>query len=84
MSKSIISEGKTTHEAIENGLKELKVSKDKVDIKVLESENKRTIFCSMPCSFHHIQQMFVKYFLCAKHYAKSCGYKMSEVIAWGE
>ena len=44
MSKSIISEGKTTAEAVENGLKELKVSKDKVDIKVLESENKRSFF----------------------------------------
>lgn len=44
MSKSIISEGKTTAEAIENGLKELKVSKDKVDVKVLESENKRSFF----------------------------------------
>ena len=27
MSKSIIAEGKTTNEAVENGLKELKVSK---------------------------------------------------------
>lgn len=44
MSKSIISEGKTTGEAIEKGLKELKVSKDKVEIKVLESENKRSFF----------------------------------------
>ena len=44
MSKSIISEGKTTNEAIEKGLKELKVSKDKVDIKVLESENKKSFF----------------------------------------
>ena len=44
MSKSIISEGKTTQEAIENGLKELKVSKDKVDIKVLENENKKSFF----------------------------------------
>ena len=44
MSKSIISEGKTTQEAVENGLKELKVSKDKVDIKVLESENKKSFF----------------------------------------
>lgn len=44
MSKSIISEGKTTAEAIEKGLKELKVSKDKVDVKVLESENKRSFF----------------------------------------
>ena len=39
MAKTIISEGKTTNEAIENGLKELKVSKDKVEIKVLEDEN---------------------------------------------
>ena len=44
MSKSIISEGKTTQEAIENGLKELKVSKNRVEIKVLENEDKRSFF----------------------------------------
>ena len=44
MSKSIIAEGKTTNEAIEKGLKELKVSKKMVDIKVLESEEKRSFF----------------------------------------
>ena len=44
MEKSIISEGKTTNEAIEKGLKELKVSKDKVEIKVLENEEKRSFF----------------------------------------
>ena len=37
MAKSIIVEGKTSTEAIEKGLKELKVSKDKVDIKILEN-----------------------------------------------
>ena len=42
--KSIISEGRTTNEAIENGLKELKVSKSKVNIKVLESHEKRSFF----------------------------------------
>lgn len=40
MGKSIISQGKTTNEAIENGLKELNVSKDMVDIKVLEEEKR--------------------------------------------
>ena len=40
MAKSVISEGRTTTEAVENGLKILKVSKDKVDIKVLETEKK--------------------------------------------
>ena len=40
MAKSIISQGKTTNEAIENGLKELKVSKDMVEIKVLEEEKR--------------------------------------------
>lgn len=40
MGKSIISQGKTTNEAIENGLKELKVSKDMVDIKVIEEEKR--------------------------------------------
>lgn len=44
MLKTIISEGKTTNEAIEKGLRELKVSKDKVDIKVLENEEKRSFF----------------------------------------
>lgn len=44
MGKSIIAEGKTTNEAIEKGLKELKVSRNFVDIKVLESEDKRSFF----------------------------------------
>ena len=44
MEKSIISEGNTTNDAIENGLKILKVSKDMVDVKVLESEEKRSFF----------------------------------------
>ena len=42
--KSIISEGRTTNEAIENGLKELKVSKSMVNIKVLEDHEKRSFF----------------------------------------
>ena len=44
MGNSYVFEGKTTNEAIENGLKELKVSRNKVDIKVLESEEKRSFF----------------------------------------
>lgn len=40
MAKSVIAEGRTTTEAIDNGLKMLKVSKDKVEIKVLETEKK--------------------------------------------
>ncbi len=44
MEKTIISEGKTTNEAIEKGLKKLNVSKDCVDIKVLENEDKRSFF----------------------------------------
>ncbi len=44
MEKAIISEGKTTNEAIEKGLKQLRVSKDKVEIKVLENEEKRSFF----------------------------------------
>ena len=42
--KTYIFEGKTTNKAIEKGLKELKVSKNKVDIKVLEQEDKRSFF----------------------------------------
>ena len=44
MEKTIISEGRTTNEAIEKGLKELRVSKDKVEIKILENEEKRSFF----------------------------------------
>ena len=44
MPKTVVAEGKTTNEAIANGLKELGVSKDKVDIKVLENEEKRSFF----------------------------------------
>ena len=43
MARTIISQGKTTNEAIENGLKELKVSKDMVEIKVIE-EGKRSFY----------------------------------------
>ncbi len=43
MSKVIISEGKTTNEAIENGLKELNTTRNNVEIKVLEQE-KRSFF----------------------------------------
>lgn len=42
--KTYTFEGKTTNEAIEKGLRELKVTKNKVDIKVLESEDKRSFF----------------------------------------
>ena len=39
-----IFEGKTTNEAIEKGLKELKLSRKQVDVKVLESDDKRSFF----------------------------------------
>ena len=44
MSKSIIAEGKTTTEAISNGLKMLNTSKENVNIKVLEEHDKRSFF----------------------------------------
>ena len=44
MANSIISEGKTTNEAVENGLKKLKVSKNMVDIRVIENDDKRSFF----------------------------------------
>lgn len=43
MAKSIISEGKTTSEAIEKGLKIIGLPKELVDIKVIE-ENKKSFF----------------------------------------
>ncbi len=44
MPNSIIAEGKTTNEAIENGLKELRVPKNQVDIKILDKDDKRSFF----------------------------------------
>ncbi len=44
MSDTRIFEGKTTNEAIEKGLKELRVSKNDVEIKVVENEEKRSFF----------------------------------------
>ncbi len=44
MAKSVISEGRTTNEAIENGLKILKVQKKHVDVKVLDNDDKRSFF----------------------------------------
>lgn len=43
MNENYIFEGNTTNDAIEKGLRELKVSKNEVEIKVLE-ENKRSFF----------------------------------------
>ena len=43
MSKTVISEGKTTTEAIEKGLKEIGLPKELVDIKIIE-ENKKSFF----------------------------------------
>ena len=44
MQNSVITEGKTTNEAIEKGLAILKANKDMVEIKVLENEEKRSFF----------------------------------------
>ena len=44
MPNSIISEGNTTNEAIENGLKKLGVSKNQVEIKILQNDDKRSFF----------------------------------------
>ena len=44
MLKSVVAEGKTTNEAIEKGLKELNVSKDMVEVKVLEEDKKRSFY----------------------------------------
>lgn len=44
MPNSIIAEGKTTNEAVENGLRILKVNRNQVDIKVLENDDKRSFF----------------------------------------
>ena len=40
MPKSVITEGRTSIEAIEKGLKELKASRNQVDVKILEEKKK--------------------------------------------
>lgn len=44
MEQKHIFEGKTTNEAIEHGLQELKVTREQVEVKVLENEDKRSFF----------------------------------------
>ena len=44
MEKPIIVEGKTSTEAIEKGLKQLKCRREDVEIRILESEEKRSFF----------------------------------------
>ena len=44
MEKSVIAEGKTSNEAIQNGLKLLGCKIDDVDVKVLENEDKKVFF----------------------------------------
>lgn len=40
MPKTIIAEGKTSTEAIEKGLKELKATRSQVDVKILEEKRR--------------------------------------------
>lgn len=44
MGKSIISQGNTTNEAIKEGLKKLNLTKDDVEIKVIEDDDKKVFF----------------------------------------
>lgn len=44
MTKSVIAEGKTSNEAINNGLKQLGCKLEDVDVKVLENEDKKVFF----------------------------------------
>ena len=44
MAKSIISEGKTSKEAIDKGLRELKLRLEDVNVKVLQDEDKKAFF----------------------------------------
>ena len=54
MAKSIISEGKTTAEAIEKGLKEIGLPKELVDIKVIEEKEIPKYTCISVLEIHTI------------------------------
>ncbi len=56
--KTYIFEGKTTNEAIEKGLKELKTNKYKVDIRVLENEEKKTFFSILAPKIVKVEMKF--------------------------
>ena len=76
MSKTIVAEGRTTNEAIENGLKELNVSKDRVNVKVLESDDKRSFFSIL-------EPRVVKVELTVKEGKENHDYHDKEVILVG-
>ena len=54
MSNTVIAEGKTTNEAIEKGLKELNVSRDQVEIKVLDQEKRSFFFAPAVLFFYYL------------------------------
>ena len=54
MPKTIVAEGKTTQEAIDNGLRELGVSKNQVEIKILE-EKKKSFFNILEPHVVHVE-----------------------------
>lgn len=56
--KTYIFEGKTTNEAIEKGLRELKTNKNKVEIKVLENEDKKTFFSILAPKIVKVEMKF--------------------------
>lgn len=55
MANSIISEGKTTNEAIEKGLKELGVSKNMVDIEIIADKEKKSFFSILAPRVVHVK-----------------------------
>ena len=75
MDNVYVFEGKTSTEAIENGLKELGVTKSKVDIKILDQEDKRSFFSILTPRVVKVEMTLKEN---AKDKAKSSNKKVAE------
>lgn len=74
--KTYVFEGKTTNEAIEKGLKELKTTKSKVDIKVLENEDKKTFFSILAPKVVKVEMKFKE----VKEHKEKEGKELGQVV----
>lgn len=77
--KTYIFEGKTTNEAIEKGLKELKTTKNKVEIRVLEEEDKKTFFSILTPKIVKVEMKFKEGMKPKPKIAKEIGQVMQEL-----
>lgn len=77
--KTYIFEGKTTNEAIEKGLRELKTTKNKVEFRVLEEEDKKTFFSILAPKVVKVEMKFKEGMKSKPKITKEIGQVMQEL-----